>query len=161
MKKKCFKCLKKKDINKFYRHPKMKDGHLSKCIECTKKDVNKNRAENIDYYRGYDRERGGLPHRKKAVKEYQHTERGKEASNRAKRKWSENNSIKKSAAIIVNNAVRDCIIIKPKTCSECGKGRRRIHGHHDDYRKPLEVRWLCSACHSAWHKENGEAKGAG
>jgi hypothetical protein len=37
--KKCFKCLKVKKIYNFYTHPKMKDGHLNKCIRCSKKDV--------------------------------------------------------------------------------------------------------------------------
>ncbi len=37
--KKCFKCEKVKPINSFYKHPRMGDGHLNKCIECTKKDV--------------------------------------------------------------------------------------------------------------------------
>lgn len=34
----CFKCKKEKNIDYFYRHPQTKDGHLGKCIECTKKD---------------------------------------------------------------------------------------------------------------------------
>ena len=27
---------------------------------------------------------------------------------------------------------------------------------HDDYDKPLIVRWLCRMCHCKWHKANGE-----
>jgi len=42
--KKCFKCGVVKSIDSFYTHTQMADGHLNKCISCTKKDV-KDRAE--------------------------------------------------------------------------------------------------------------------
>lgn len=50
--------------------------------------------------------------------------------------------------------------IKPQPCEVCGKlpilknGQRGIHGHHDDYSKPLKVRWLCGKHHAEWHKHN-------
>ena len=40
--KKCFKCGIEKEINEFYKHPMMADGHLGKCKECNKKDVIEN-----------------------------------------------------------------------------------------------------------------------
>jgi hypothetical protein len=45
----------------------------------------------------------------------------------------------------------------PKPCEKCGftgrarDGRNLVHAHHDDYSKPLAVRWLCKRCHHAEH----------
>jgi hypothetical protein len=40
-------------------------------------------------------------------------------------------------------------------CEVCGA--LSVEAHHDDYSKPLEVRWLCRAHHAAHHREHGEA----
>jgi hypothetical protein len=36
-----------------------------------------------------------------------------------------------------------------KPCEVCGT--RKVHAHHDDYGKPLEVIWLCHSHHMARH----------
>ena len=38
-KKKCIKCGRELPLDQFYKHKQMSDGHLNKCIECTKKYV--------------------------------------------------------------------------------------------------------------------------
>lgn len=44
---------------------------------------------------------------------------------------------------------------RKRSCETCGK-TGDIHGHHDDYAKPLEVRWLCRSCHIKLHVARGE-----
>jgi len=69
-------------------------------------------------------------------------------------KWNAANRIKVNAHTAVHHAIRKGVLIKPSMCSECGK-ESIIHGHHDDYSKLMDVRWLCQTCHFLWHNENG------
>ena len=142
--KQCFKCGENKDISEFYPHPEMRDGHLGKCKECTKRDVAKHRAENLEGIREYDRKRGKLP--KRIAQSTKQTQQFRREYPERYKSYNQ-----------VNRAVRDGRIEKPTTCSVCG-GSRRIEGHHPDYSKPLEVEWLCSACHKAnhFHRRNGD-----
>lgn len=43
-------------------------------------------------------------------------------------------------------------------CEGCGAVR--AVAHHDDYVRPLDVRWLCPRCHRRHHAMHGEAPGA-
>lgn len=137
----CRTCDTEKKKDDFGKRAASVDGLAAKCKLCQKK---------------YDKKRAMLPHRMEARAEYAKTENGREANKRAKKKYLDNNAIKRGANVIVGNAVRDGKLEKQYFCSVCGIDNVRIHGHHDDYAKPLEVRWLCSICHNDWHRENGE-----
>jgi len=136
----CFKCGDEKDIEEFYLHPQMSDGRLGKCKECTKTDVTKNRNKNIDRVRAYDRQRGSRMTAEDV------------------RKYRAENPEKYKAHCISNNAVRDGRLISPGSCEgiDCDS-EGRLHKHHNDYSKPIEVRWLCPVCHSGEHKEKRNA----
>lgn len=140
----CNTCNKTKEKSEFGKRSASKDGLANKCKECQSE---------------YDKKRANNPDRVKARELYQKTDAGRAAMAKAKKKWAESNIVKRAANVMVGNAVRDGRLEKPKSCSKCGT-EGRIHGHHDDYARPLDVRWLCSRCHSDWHKKNSEAKNA-
>ena len=115
----------------------MADGHLNICKLCTCKRVTKHRDANVERIREYDKDR---PVRNGTLK--------------AIEAWDTKYPMKRKAITTVGNAIRDGKITK-KPCEVCGA--TKVHAHHDDYDKPLDVRFLCSVHHRAWHKKHGEA----
>jgi len=134
--KKCINCFEWKDKDEYYKHKQMGDGRLGKCKECTKAGARQNRAKNIEHYRNYDRERGNRQP-SGYLKEYR-----------------EKFPNKYNAHGIVGRAIRSGKLHK-EVCESCCK--KETHAHHDDYLKPLNVRWLCAAHHRRWHVKHGEA----
>ena len=153
--KECFKCHLVLPLGDFYKHSQMGDGHLNKCKACTKKDVKERYDKYPEKMKAYELSRRDLTHRVQARRDYAETDAAKLAAARSCKAWRRRNVIKMGASTMVNNALRNGSLIKPLTCSMCSVKPNNIHGHHDDYAKPLVVRWLCSKCHTDWHKENG------
>ena len=135
--KECFKCSKSLPLAMFYKHSGMSDGYLGKCKLCARTDSTKRRNDNIESVRAYDRERG---HRQKQSyhKEY---------------RAIYPNAYR--AVTMINNYVRDGKVTRVSVCEICDQETRTV-AHHKDYLKPLDVMWLCQACHKQWHVKNGE-----
>lgn len=117
--KKCMKCGEIKPLSAFYKHPGMKDGHLNKCIECTKKDV--------------------------ANHKEQHPEKIFETRMKVFMKRKTRTSLYK----LMDAALKAGVIKNPGVCSVCGctSEDHRIEAHHEDYDKPLDIVWVCTPCH--------------
>ena len=139
------------DKSKFYASNK------SNCKECVKARVRKHRLDNLEKIKEYDRNRPNAKERneknKLRTKEKMKDPGYREKSNKIKRDWLEKNTVKRAAHIIFGNAVRDGKI-KKQPCEVCGE--TKVDGHHDDYEKPLEVRWLCRKHHVEHHKKERE-----
>lgn len=147
--KKCFKCNDLKDFAEFYRHPRMGDGYLNKCKSCTKKDAHKHRGDNLEKIQEYDRKRGLTEKRKKKVKNYSQTERGKILTLEAKKRWADDNKKKRKAHQDVQYAIAKGTLTR-EPCEKCGV--EESEAHHDDYNFPLDVIWLCPKHHSELHR---------
>ena len=61
---------------------------------------------------------------------------------------------KRMVNVFTNYATRLQIILR-QPCEVCG-GTVKVDAHHDDYGKPLEVRWLCRSHHNKHHQIHGE-----
>lgn len=47
------------------------------------------------------------------------------------------------------------MIPKNQICEDCNK-RKAVHKHHEDYDKPLKVKFLCVKCHNKIHNPKGD-----
>jgi hypothetical protein len=119
----------------------------SKCKICNnklqyqrKKNKKGFRQENTRKMREYRERHPDIPRKNSLASYYRYRKIILE-----KRKTEYN--IKYKAYNILRNAIRNGIIIKPTKCEKCGAENKRIEGHHCDYSKPLEVKWVCSKCH--------------
>jgi len=110
------------------------------CANCYK---NKRYEENEEYKKksiGWSK-KTGLKNRDKINKK-----------KRLRYKIDEHHRLKVFAKNQVMIEIRKGNIKRPHYCSKCGKFGLRIEGHHEDYDKPLEVIWLCRACHRKEHR---------
>lgn len=61
----------------------------------------------------------------------------------------------RAVGVVMKALARGLLVAQP--CEKCGftgkakDGRNLVHAHHDDYSKPLDVKWLCKDCHHDEH----------
>jgi len=68
--------------------------------------------------------------------------------------------VQRNARAALHIAMAAGRIYKPDHCFRCLLRTKRIEGHHEDYSKPLNVRWLCPPCHSIEHPHAPGSNGA-
>jgi hypothetical protein len=156
--KKCNTCGKTKECKDFHLRRAAPDLMASKCKACQSL---------------YDKSRSKNPERAAARYNYSKTAQGIESGNRAKKKWAANNKgkvyeitksyreknpTKYKAHGKISYAIKTGLLAR-MPCEVCSS-TENIHAHHDDYSKPLNIRWLCAIHHNKWHKINGEGLNA-
>lgn len=136
----CIECGVSKPLTEFYAHPMMHDGHLGTCKECKKAASKARYRDKRDDVREYERKRQQTPERRASKYEYLCAARKRDP-------------LRAKARAAVNNAIRDGKLVR----QPCACGNPKSEGHHDDYSKPLEVRWECFRCHR--EHEHGQIVG--
>ncbi len=144
----CKRCNINKPLSEYYAHPRMADGHLNFCKDCTKIRVKKySKTENgilVEKKRRFNIKR------REWHREYARNKRVKspELIKEYQDRWHSKYPKRKYASTVVQRALKKGIL-KRKPCEICGK--KKVEGHHDDYTKPLNVRWLCKLHHMEVH----------
>lgn len=134
--KKCSRCrMDKLASTSFYRNAAQKDGFANQCKGCMKESYRcgamaRWRREYIDSGKSA-----------KACSKWGKTKKGRVYSDN--RKISVNHSRAHDA---VRRAVKRGDLVRPDACSKCDR-KGRVQAHHDDYKKPLVVIWVCQSCH--------------
>lgn len=65
------------------------------------------------------------------------------------KRWRIDNPERYAAHLFVMKAKKKGDLV-PQPCEVCGKAR--VDAHHDDYRRPWVVRWLCRKHHVQHHR---------
>jgi hypothetical protein len=128
IKRECTKCHETKSLECFSFSASGKYCRASRCKSCVCRYVAEYRKLNIDRVRESDRSKTRSP--------------------KALRRRRLKNLVKEAARRTVRRALRNGDIVRGK-CEVCGK--QNAEAHHDDYGKPLEVRWLCRYHHLIHH----------
>lgn len=151
----CKRCLVEQEITEFYKHRKMASGHLSFCKTCVIARVADYRNKNLETIQAYDRVRSLRLERKERGRFNKRTKyNGMRDHKEMRAKYPD----RYAARTQLGNAVRDGRVAKPDTCDRCKNVGVVLHGHHEDYSKPLTVDWLCVDCHGARHREINEER---
>jgi len=131
--KRCCKCKAEKPIGEYWANKSTIDKKDKYCISCRKESSSKNE-------------------KRKSVMDkrvsFRKTEIGRKMVAKINDKWRKNNPEKHSAHLAVRKAVKNGDIVKG-LCEVCNSNE--VEGHHDDYGKPLNVRWLCKEHHIEAH----------
>jgi hypothetical protein len=140
LKKQCAKCAEVKPLIDFHKNNTRKDGHKYYCKVCACKEARTYRKKNLKriHKRARERARGPQEREKKAQYNKQYV-----------KKYPE----KIKAANVIMVALRSGKLTRPKTCTAIGcEESNKIQGHHHDYKKPLDVTWLCLQHHMQLHR---------
>lgn len=148
--KKCKDCENILPLTEFY---KTHLGHyMSYCKPCTSKRAvkwAKSRLQEIakrNKIRRYELHDQNPEEYRKKIRQQSAKQRAREGVN-----LKPPSEERKRAYRMVHSLKKKLLITPPKECPLC-KVKGRIIAHHDDYTKPLEIKWMCVRCHMFEHR---------
>lgn len=150
--KRCNRCGETRPVVEFYRHRETGDGFDVECKACKKAACTARRARiksDPDMLRQERARRREEKHRERARGHIYKPDPVKHKLSTYR--WRTKHPEKYSAQKAIKNAIKRGALIQ-RPCEVCGC--QQVDGHHPDYTKPLEVRWLCRRHHLELHRKD-------
>jgi len=158
--KRCTRCGVEKPLTEYHLKKGRVDGHRSECKQCRYKHdaehsvelaaarrryYRENRERMLKQQSTYIRSEKGKAVRRKAGRKYSASAGGRAR----KRAWLSKEEVKRKIWVrhLVQLAIKQGKLV-PQGCSVCGV---KAEAHHEDYERPLDVRWLCKSHHLEYH----------
>jgi hypothetical protein len=132
----CLKCKTEKPVGEFTPAKRYLNGLYSWCKECVRERDRERAADPEFRAKGRERTRA-------------YRKRNAEAQREQARQHRRENPEKIRAQNAINGRVRHGTLTR-QPCRVCGSSER-VHAHHPDYAKPLDVYWLCAQHHRQLH----------
>lgn len=163
--KSCTKCHQQKDLSEFRKHSGRKDGLSTQCRMCAsaanREHYQRNKESHRERCKEYQQENAGkiaIRRRanyranpdlyKKMQIKYNQSPKGKLNAIRGMKAQQERNAEKVRVRRITRTAINNGTL-KRLPCEVCGDPKS--DAHHEDYSKPLDVKWLCRKHHFIAH----------
>ena len=140
-KKRCTKCKQERPVKEFGLDRSRKDKLQCWCKVC----FHKYRLKHVKETAAYCKK--NRVHLLAYNKDYRQTDKGKESFRNGSKRYRLMHPEREKA----HNKLRGSKLKRSIFCEEC-ELPAKTEGHHPDYNKPLEVKWLCKTCHTEAHK---------
>ena len=154
----CTKCDSLRPLKSFHKDRRTRDGRRSACRECVKGYDIPYRVTNRDRLNAQSAARY-VANRDRALARgrayYAATKEHRRVIAAARYAAHPERTKARQAVRTAINAGR----MQREPCEVCAAGP--AEAHHDDYGKPLDIRWLCRSCHTAHHKHKEKNADAG
>ena len=151
----CCICKAEKPLDQYYKKAASRDGLMAACKACHLVRHRRSVAKKPEHYRAT-----AAAWKKENPMRIARCDRDWRAANRDKlreirraRAYRDRHNPATRPKVLARQRVKAAIRrgkLERRPCEKCG-ATDRVHAHHPDYARPMDVVWLCHACHIIEH----------
>lgn len=144
----CSRCKEEKSLSLYRKNKSKVDGYDYMCKKCRNRydrewRKGKGKVKYYTYHRKYESTSKYKNKKKKYRRKPEVMERQRVRVKEDYKKYPEKMKARHLASRLSS----------PTNCERCKKKNKKLHKHHYDYSKPLDVIFLCTICHGFVHRK--------